>query len=603
MNKCFNFKIYKEMPTPRQNFVLLIFVLCFIIVIVMFKSTSNLHQNFLDNSNRNNFLQTISSKKKENNYETKRTAEEDQNQDDDSDNDEIEEGDSDDAEIVSKSDQKKNKNKKSKNFPKFTIPSGLDQVVRNSYAYTAATHWWYSNEVIRFHHGVRDAAEKLLGRRNSSFSKKQQQSDDDDANTPKCHFSKIRAKYYYTHRSPRKNELGNIQMALTTKSLAAAYVSIGEPLHRVVNPHPVQLSNDFDFFSKKLGKWHVTFVGRPEQAHSSPQRVPAEPEMSVALFRHAVVSYGNVVTCDGDMFTAGGCLWEGPGHAALSSHREVHNIVAVALCDGWCRGYYHFSHEHLPRIAMVHDLLIHNPHARLVLSHEPVAYARQFYTDILGIPRDKFIVAGSGGLKADVVALPTPMRCGNAFTSALVGLRRIVLARVVPQFHPRHVGMHASREDVEDEEENAFPPTYTRHAGKIRLLFAERSHLSRMPRNWAELKAFVREEYADVIEFEETQGNGHAREQVLRFYRADIVLGPHGANLANIMFMRPGRHVLEMGSAKDGNLCYYSTAMRVNLTHHLVLHDKGKDSHYTLTKEILKKHLDEAVAAVKDLPP
>ncbi len=35
--------------------------------------------------------------------------------------------------------------------------------------------------------------------------------------------------------------------------------------------------------------------------------------MSVALFRHAVVSAGNVVTCAGSVFTAGGCLWEGPG--------------------------------------------------------------------------------------------------------------------------------------------------------------------------------------------------------------------------------------------------------------------------------------------------
>lgn len=481
-----------------------------------------------------------------------------------------------------------------RNFPKFPIPSGLDQVVLNSYAYKAATHWWFSGDVIKFHRTLREEANRLL--RNASTN---------SAEALRCKYEKIFDKYYYTHRKPRPKELGNVEMAVATRSVAAKFVSIGEPLHRVVNPHPVQLSGDFDLFGKKFGNWHVTFVEDPNKAHSSPQRVPAEPEMSVALFRHAIVSYGNVVTCHGSMFTAGGCLWEGPSHGALAAaqNHEVKNIIAVALCDGWCRGYYHFSHEHLPRIAMVHDLLVHNPHARLVLSHSPVSFAKQFYTDILGIPKEKILVAGGNGLKAGVVALPTPMRCGNAFTSALVGLRRIVLAKVVPQFHPHHLGVAVPREDVEDVEENEFPPTYTRNNGRIRILFAERAKLSRMPRNWDELKNYIKEEFARVAEFEETQGKEHAREQVLRFYRSDIVLGPHGANLANIMFMRPGRHVLEMASAKDGNLCYYSTAMRVNLTHHLVLHDKGKDSHYTLTKEILKKHLQNAIEAVKDLTP
>ena len=134
------------------------------------------------------------------------------------------------------------------------------------------------------------------------------------------------------------------------------------------------------------------------------------------------------------------------------------------------------------------------------------------------------MIAGGSGLKAGVVAYPTPMRCGNAFTSALVGLRRIVLAKVVPQFHPHHLGVKVKREDLEDVEENEFPPTYTRHAGKIRILFAERSKLSRMPRNWENLKSYLKEEFDSVAEFEETQGREHAREQVLRFYRADVVV-------------------------------------------------------------------------------
>ena len=44
-------------------------------------------------------------------------------------------------------------------------------------------------------------------------------------------------------------------------------------------------------------------------------------------------------------------------------------------------------------------------------------------------------------------------------------------------------------------------------------------------------------------------------EQVKLFNRADMVIGPHGANLANIMWMRHGAAVVEFMSFKYGVFC------------------------------------------------
>lgn len=508
------------------------------------------------------------------------------------------------------------------------VGDDINTPVLNSAAYRLSSTWWKQGPFDQFHGQLLHGASKqleLATHERTQFSKsggdkqRQQEGDEqrrqqDDNHIAFCS-SKVKRRYYYTHRRPRSKELYNLDMYRAAKREAAVLHEIGGPLHRVVNARPVVLNASFDM-RHKFGNWHVQFAADPLDAKASPQRVPAEPPMAVALFRHAVVSAGNVVTCAGSVFTAGGCLWEGPGMNSelLQRHNpgEAKGIIAVAMCDGWCRGYYHFSHEHLPRIALVHDLLIHNPHARLVLSNPPVSFAKQFFVDILGIPQDRIIVAGQGGLRAGVVALPTAMRCGNAFTSALVGLRRLVLSKVVGGFH-HNAHLHLDEEDrqaggsgemvvvTEVAGKSQQQQQQQQHKKKLMILFAERTKLSRMPRNYEELKADIKSKFSAVADFEETAGHEHAREQVMRFHRADIVIGPHGANLANIMFMKPSRHVLEMASYKDGNLCYYSTAMRMNLVHHLVLHDKGKDSHYTLTKKLLRDHVSHAVKQLSSL--
>lgn len=414
------------------------------------------------------------------------------------------------------------------------------------------------------------------------------------------------SKVDYSHRVKRKGEYSTMGLFEKVKDVAGNgkdMFSFGAPLPDLLNREPVQLSSEFDL-SEPFGSWSTSFLpvnsssvehreeeqdGKKKHKSSKkspnnnnwmhifhpPQRLEPQPPPSAAMFHNAVVSHGHVVTCDGNVLTAGGCLWD--FHLpAISSSKDVHKeAAAISLCDEWCKGYYHFTHEHLPRVAVVHRLLMERNDTKLVLSHSPTGFQRQFLSDILGIAPDQ-IVHGKAVLGHTVV-YPTPMRCGNTFTSMLYLLRRIVYTRM----------------DLGEG------PTLADPNAKLKVLFAERKHLSRMPKNYPELKQRLMHEFESDVEFETTQGDTNARQQIELFHKADIVVGPHGANIANMMWMRHGTHVIEMASRRKGNMCYYATASRINVTHHLVMHNKGKDASYVLEYDYLQKHLKYAIAALK----
>ncbi|KEG10453.1 hypothetical protein DQ04_03701090 [Trypanosoma grayi] len=120
-----------------------------------------------------------------------------------------------------------------------------------------------------------------------------------------------------------------------------------------------------------------------------------------------------------------------------------------------------------------------------------------------------------------------------------------------------------------------------------------------MPLNYYQLKQRLMVEYNGTFIFSDSTRISNVAEQVRRFYDADVVIGPHGANLANVMWMRHGTHVIEIMSYTYGNMCYYNTASVVNVTHHAIFHKRGKDDPYTLLYDDLQRHVDYAVNALR----
>ena len=382
----------------------------------------------------------------------------------------------------------------------------------------------------------------------------------------------------YSHRKRRPHEFSTIALFHAVKKEADSFFQFFGEIPTSVNHYPAQLSTKFNI-SEPFGGWASSFHevhNRYSPLYRSPQKIDAQPPLFAATFQRAVVSHGHVATCSGAVFTAGGCLWDFHMPPIKSAADVISLEIAVALCDEWCKGYYHFTHEHLPRLALVHNLLVTNNHSRLVLSHAPTRFQLQFIVDVLGIPKDR-IVSGVAVFGKTVV-YPMPLRCGNTFTHMLYMLREIAFRR-----------LNATRQSL--------------HAQRWNFLFAERRKLSRMPINYATIKEKLVEEFAAIFSFETTFGEGDAVKQVHLFHSADVVLGPHGANIANTMWMRPKTHVLEMSSWRKGNMCYYTTSSRINVTHHLVLHDQGKDASYSLEYNYVRDHILHALQMLRrDLP-
>jgi len=81
-------------------------------------------------------------------------------------------------------------------------------------------------------------------------------------------------------------------------------------------------------------------------------------------------------------------------------------------------------------------------------------------------------------------------------------------------------------------------------------------------------------------------------EQLALFSQVQLLFGFHGAALANLLWMRPGAHVVELMARKDGNMCYFRLAGHVNVTHHLMLVNTSRqESGVQVNVSELREHL------------
>jgi len=98
------------------------------------------------------------------------------------------------------------------------------------------------------------------------------------------------------------------------------------------------------------------------------------------------------------------------------------------------------------------------------------------------------------------------------------------------------------------------------------------------------------------------------REQIAMFHESEVVVAPHGAALANILWCRPGTCVLELANKSYCPPFYKNLAEVCGLRHSAVLAAGGR-SHWTRMEDSvtvnlmnLKEHLDrEVVISMSDL--
>eukprot|EP01060_Flectonema_neradi_P040471 TRINITY_DN9224_c3_g1_i2.p1 TRINITY_DN9224_c3_g1~~TRINITY_DN9224_c3_g1_i2.p1 ORF type:complete len:561 (+),score=79.78 TRINITY_DN9224_c3_g1_i2:130-1812(+) len=394
-------------------------------------------------------------------------------------------------------------------------------------------------------------------------------------------------KMLHAHKKKKKHEFTPIDLANNIRSLHEEGVLEfheveGSSIPSTVNDVPILDTHNgkFSIFKswgdRKLWK-NLHWIEDPEQRHHEkklPNAIPEQPPLWVAIAYNGWTNQGNVFTCDYAL-TTGACLWE------MSNYKKPKKKFTkiLALCDSWCRGYFHFAHEHLPRVAVVHQALLDDPDIMITVPTNR-DFIVSYFHDVLGIDKKRLI--GTTTAAADVLYYPQPQPCGSMWTHGLMLLRKIVFNR------------HSI---LGSNDPNTFLVVLAERAGG-------QDGKSRNPTNYQSVKQRLAEaQYptARKVVFESSL-NKTILEQIKVFYKADMVIGPHGANLANIMWMRSGTSVIEFMSYKYGNLCYYVCAQRVGLDFRFVMQPSDKGGAYSVDFDEIKRHIDDSILRSEGMP-
>lgn len=113
----------------------------------------------------------------------------------------------------------------------------------------------------------------------------------------------------------------------------------------------------------------------------------------------------------------------------------------------------------------------------------------------------------------------------------------------------------------------------TRNPAKpFRRLYLNRRKVSyRKVENESDIETFLEQHGFESID----PGNYSIQEQVRLFSEAEILIAPHGAALANIVFCQPGTKVVELLHPRAVNLMFWTLSETIGLSYHYFLAEGG----------------------------
>lgn len=350
----------------------------------------------------------------------------------------------------------------------------------------------------------------------------------------------------------------------------------GHPTPNSVNPLPVVYTPGWHL-SRSFGRWSARWVANPEPYPPTRSQVTmAEAGLYVMVFQNSWVYRGSVIQCH-RYFAPGACTGL---QEPISNFESIppkkgspSGDSVFVLCDRHCKGYYHWTHEQLPRLGLLYDLLIENPSIQITT---PMNGMILQYLQLLGFNRSQVTDIYTKATKDryptvfyKTVYYPQPMRCGSVLGPQLYLIRKILLGRMgLPHFRG----------------DRPVNPT------NMIVVMADRTD-KRQPRNAKNITNTLRLLYP-AIRFISHLGL-NVRRQIQLFNSADLVIGPHGANLGNLMWCRQGSTVLEYVPLRTGNLCYYQTAAKLDLQYRMLMLDMVIDTPHTVSVEEVARHVED----------
>jgi len=229
----------------------------------------------------------------------------------------------------------------------------------------------------------------------------------------------------------------------------------------------------------------------------------------------------------------------------------------------WCRGYYHWICDVLPRV-------------QAALPHLP--------------PETRFVVPGdlSAAESESLQAIGIKPESCVAFR----GKRPWRVERLVHAPPVAMTGDH-TRESLLSLRESVFRHVRSETAGKTsrRIYVARRQGSERSVVNEAELLPVLRERGFEIVRSESLS----FADQVKLFRGAEVVLGPHGGGFANLVWCEPATKVFEIFGTSSVRRCYWSICHALNLQHHCAVADEDVAGAIIVKPERFRAALDVAL--------
>ena len=225
-------------------------------------------------------------------------------------------------------------------------------------------------------------------------------------------------------------------------------------------------------------------------------------------------------------------------------------------------GFYHLTLEDLPRIAPYLSFLLKYKHIKIHCKNKNFSNNMLKY---LGITKDRLIF---GDVKVEIVYMPAGTACGRpgVFTTQLLST---LFHRKMPK-------------EILDRKQDTI--VLIKRSSKSRQ-FSQHQEILKMLETVAKNRGLRAVEYRD----DPTPSLNKTLEV---FYRALLVVAPHGAGLSNLAFSRPGVVILE--SYCLVNLCFRNLMANIGHIHHGYMNGDFNCLHASPEnfRKDIEKHLD-----------
>lgn len=262
--------------------------------------------------------------------------------------------------------------------------------------------------------------------------------------------------------------------------------------------------------------------------------------------------------------------------------REVQLDTVVLLYQFWGDAYFHATVECLPRIVYVLDYLRANPET-VILVGQPLYKTRFTLNKRFGLsPSQRWMsYLTTKTYYAKQLLIPTGTQCGRAQTAAVDELQKTIASTAIDEVVTANA---------------ASSQQHTNSTNKIVLLHKRKS---RKILNHEELlHALIQANLSTVHEF---YGDESLDDTIALHHAADVIIGPHGAGFANLIYSNHGAGAIELHqtygnvNGDEVNLCHQRTAAAAGLRSRLLVQTDG--SRFT----DFKVNVTEAVEAVRKL--